>query len=56
MNRVKLQENRSTPYDRKVRKRLRTIVLSTNVNDYDTGEDVILYKKNAHKNDYDTFV
>jgi|GEM_PF-4958016 hypothetical protein len=56
MNRVKLQENGSTLYDRKIRKRLRTIVLSTNVNDYDTGEDIILYKKNAHKNDHDIFV
>jgi hypothetical protein len=51
-----MQENRPTGYDRKVRKRLRTIVLSNNVNDYDTGEDVILYKKSAHNKSRDIFV
>ena len=45
-----MQENRSKGYDRRIRKKLRTIVLSNNVNDYDTGEDVVLYKSANAKN------
>ena len=50
-----MQENRSTGYARKARKKLRTIVLSNNVNDYDTGENAVSYNKGADTKDRDIF-
>ncbi|HEY7081895.1 MAG TPA: hypothetical protein VH500_19550 [Nitrososphaeraceae archaeon] len=55
MNRVKMQENRSTGYYRKARKKLRIIVLSNNVNDYDTGENAVSNKKSVDTKDRDIF-
>ena len=52
-----MQENRSTEYNKNMKKKLRTIVLSTNVNDYDTGENIVLYKKrDIHTNNCDIVV
>ena len=57
MNRIKMQENRSTEYTKKMKKKLRTIVLSPNVNDYDTGENIVLYKRrDVDTNSRDIFV
>ncbi|MGC2599031.1 MAG: hypothetical protein WA395_13000 [Nitrososphaeraceae archaeon] len=57
MNRIKMQENRSTEYNKKMKKKLRTIVLSPNVNDYDTGENIVLYKRrDVDTNSRDIFV
>lgn len=52
-----MQENESTDYNNEKRKKLRTIVLSPNVNDYDTGENILLYKRRgARSSDHDIFV
>jgi hypothetical protein len=57
MNRIKMEENRSTEYNKKMKKKLRTIVLSPNVNGYDTGEDIVLYKRrDTHTDNCDIFI
>jgi hypothetical protein len=40
-----MQETKTTDSNKKIRKKFRTIVLSSNVNDYDTGEDITLNKR-----------
>lgn len=45
MNRFDMQETKTTDSNKKIRKKFRTIVLSPNVNDYDTGEDIMLNKR-----------
>ena len=44
-NRFDMQETRTADSNKKIRKKFRTIVLSPNVNDYDTGEDITLNKR-----------
>ena len=49
-----MRETRTVDTNKKIRKKLRTIFLSPNVNDYDTGEDITLHKKHSmYANDYD---
>ena len=40
----------STVNNKKMKKKLRTVVLSNNVNDYDTGEIFTLYKRQNDPN------
>ncbi|MFZ0328901.1 MAG: hypothetical protein WBP64_10990 [Nitrososphaeraceae archaeon] len=49
-----MQETRTADSNKKIRKKFRTIVLSPNVNDYDTGEDITLNKwRGVRANDDD---
>lgn len=53
-NRCDVRETRTVDTNKKIRKKLRTIFLSPNVNDYETGEDITLHKKHSmYANDYD---
>jgi hypothetical protein len=49
MNTMNMQENTIKNNNKNKRKKLRTLVLSPNVNDYDTGE--YLYPNNFDNND-----
>jgi hypothetical protein len=49
MNTMNMQGNTIKNNNKNKRKKLRTLVLSPNVNDYDTGE--YLYPNNFHIND-----